>query len=127
VDLAARPSPRRRVVVWSGSAVPGKGTLTNAIIEAAGAVNIAAAPGPTYASFDVEQVLAARPQALLYGGAAKASLRSEEGQHRLTRRLYRDRRIVFDETVYTCGLPQSAEAAVDLRRALDALPREAAP
>jgi iron complex transport system substrate-binding protein len=125
--LAARPQTRRRVVAWSASAVPGKGTLTNAIIEAAGAVNIAAAPGPAYATFDAEQVVLARPDVLLLGGARQASLRSEEGQQNLTRRLYDGRRVVYDETAYTCGLPQSADAAVALRRALDAIPGQAEP
>lgn len=124
--LAARPPRQRlRVVAWSGgSSVPGKGTLSNAIIEAAGGVNIAAQPGVNYTTFDVEQLLAADPDALLFGGvrSGKPSLRSDEGKHRVVRRYYGDRRISYNELGYTCGLPQSADAAVDLRRALDALP-----
>jgi hypothetical protein len=38
------------------------------------------------------------------------------------RRLYGDRRIAFNGIVHSCGLPQSADGARDLRRALDALP-----
>ena len=47
-DLAAHPPARRlRVVAWSGGAfVPGRGTLVNDIITAAGAVNIAADDAP---------------------------------------------------------------------------------
>jgi iron complex transport system substrate-binding protein len=114
-----------RVVAWSGgSSVPGKDTLTNAIITAAGAVNIAAQPGHNYSTFGVEELLAAHPDALLYGGvrAGEPSLRSEEGQHRIVRQLYGSRRIAYNEAAHSCGLPQSADAAVDLRRALDALP-----
>ncbi|WP_337189155.1 ABC transporter substrate-binding protein [Phenylobacterium sp.] len=127
--LAARPPARRlRVVAWSGgTSVPGKGTLSNAIIEAAGGVNIAAQPGVNYTTFDVEQLLAADPDALLFGGvrSGKPSLRSDEGKHRVVRRYYGDRRISYNEVGYTCGLPQSAEAAVELRRALDGLPPRA--
>jgi iron complex transport system substrate-binding protein len=125
-QLAAHPPTRRlRVVAWSGgSAVPGKGSLTDAIITAAGAVNIAAQPGSAETSFGVEELLAARPDALLFGGATlgKPSLLSDEGQHRVVRRLYAGRRIAYNDIAHTCGLPQSADAARELRQALDALP-----
>jgi iron complex transport system substrate-binding protein len=124
-DLAAHP-PRRplRVVAWSGgSAVPGKGSLTDAIITAAGAVNIAAQPGQAESSFGVEELLIAKPDALLYGGATlgQPSLVSDEGQHRVVRELYAGRRIRYNDIAHTCGVPQSADSARDLRRALDAV------
>ncbi len=126
-DLAAHPPARRlRVVAWSGgSAVPGKGSLTDAIITAAGATNIAAQPGRAESSFGVEELLAARPDALLYGGATlgQPSLISDEGQHRVVRQLYAGRRIRYNDITHTCGTPQSADSARDLRRALDALPQ----
>ena len=125
-DLTARaPKHRFQVVAWSGgSGAPGKGTLTDAIITAAGAVNIAARPGVKDSSFGVEELLAARPDALLYGGATlgQPSLLNDEGQHRAVRRLYAGRRIAYNDIAATCGLPQSADSARDLRRALDALP-----
>ncbi|THD71509.1 ABC transporter substrate-binding protein [Phenylobacterium sp.] len=125
-ELAAHPPPRRlRVVAWSGgSAVPGKGSLTNAIITAAGAVNIAAQPGVAESSFGVEELLAAAPDALLYGGATlgQPSLLNDEGQHRAVRELYAGRRIAYNDITHTCGVPQSADSARDLRRALAALP-----
>jgi len=124
--LAAMPSRSPvRVIAWSGGdSVPGRATLSGHIIEAAGGVNIAARPDQTYGSLDVEQLLAARPAALLYGGGGplKPSLRGEEGQHRVVRRLYAGRRIVYSDIAHTCGLPQSARSALDLRRALDVLP-----
>lgn len=125
-ELAAHP-PRRtlRVVAWSGgSAVPGKGSLTDAVITAAGAVNIAAQPGRAESSFGVEELLAARPDALLYGGATlgQPSLIADQGQHRVVRQLYASRRIAYNDAAHTCGLPQSADSARDLRRALDAVP-----
>lgn len=125
-ELAAHPPRRRlRVVAWSGgSAVPGKGSLTDAIITAAGAVNVAAQPGPAESSFGVEELLAANPDALLFGGATlgQPSLLDDEGQHRIVRRLYAGRRIAYNDIAHTCGLPQSADSARDLRKALDALP-----
>lgn len=125
-ELAAHPPRRRlRVVAWSGgSAVPDKGSLTDAIITAAGAVNIAAQPGRAESSFGVEELLAADPDALLFGGATlgQPSLVSDEGQHRIVRQLYAGRRIAYNDAAHTCGLPQSADSARDLRRALDALP-----
>jgi iron complex transport system substrate-binding protein len=130
-DLAAHPPPlspsgrRLRVVAWSGgSAVPGKGSLTDAIITAAGADNIAAKPGAAESSFGVEELLIADPDALLFGGATlgQPSLLNDEGQHRVVRGLYAGRRIAYSDIAHTCGLPQSADSAVALRRALAALP-----
>jgi iron complex transport system substrate-binding protein len=125
-ELAAHPPKRRlRVVAWSGgSAVPGKGSLTDAIITAAGAENIAARPGPSESSFGVEELLMADPDALLFGGATlgQPSLLNDEGQHRAVRKLYAGRWIAYSDIAHTCGLPQSADSAVALRRALDALP-----
>ena len=125
-QLAAMPPrPPRRVVAWGGGdSVPGRDTLSNRIIEAAGAVNVAARPGLSYTSFDVEQLLMAEPEAVLYGGGGpvKPSLRDGAGQHRAIRQRYAGRRIVFNDTAHACGLPQSVRSALDLRRALDALP-----
>ena len=128
-DLAAhQPARRLRVVAWSGgSAVPGKGSLTDAIITAAGAVNIAAQPGAAESTFGVEELLAAAPDALLYGGATlgRPSLLNDQGQHRVVRQLYAGRRIAYNDITHTCGVPQSADSARDLRRALGALPARA--
>ncbi len=125
-DLADHPAKRQlRVVAWTGgSSVPGKDSLTNAIIEAAGAQNIAALPGKRYATFGTEELLAASPDALLFEGvsASTPSLRSDEGQHRVVRMIYGARRISYNEAAHGCGLPQSADAALALRHALDALP-----
>lgn len=124
--LAAHPPAHRlRVVAWSGGAfIPGQGTLVNDIIAAAGAVNIAALPGLSTSTFGVEQLLAADPDALLYGRerSGAPSLHNAEAQHRLVRARYGPRSIAFLDIAAECGLPQSADAARDLRRALDALP-----
>jgi iron complex transport system substrate-binding protein len=123
----ARPMPG---VVWSGgSTAPGRDGLNGAIVTAAGARNIAALPGIADSTFGVEQLLAARPQALLYESARPGvrSLTTDAGSHRVVRRLYAGRRIAFNGIVHACGLPQSADGAAELRRALLALPRTPAP
>ena len=121
-----RPSRPIRVVAWGGAgAVPGRGTLTDAVITAAGAVNVAAKYREgRYASFDLEELLAARPDAVLqgvglYGGA---SLHDRSARHPLIHRLFAGRQVDYPEAGYACGLPQSALAAADLRRALLRLP-----
>lgn len=123
---AQRPARPNRVVVWDGGATaPGLETFANQIIRAAGAVNVAAQPGGLYTGFDVERLLVARPDALLSAGGARPLLQNDEARHRVVRRVLAGRRIAYPEVAFNCGLPQSAKAAVDLRRALDALPRSA--
>jgi len=126
-DLAAtRPARTVTVVPWNGSgSVPGAGTLTDEIIRTAGGINVGARNGGSaYGSFDVEQLLAARPDAILQGESSwgGASLNDARAAHPLVRRLYRHRRIAYPEALYACGLPQTAEAARDLRRALLTVP-----
>ena len=124
--LAARPVRRRpRVIAWSGGAfVPGAGSLIDDIIAKAGADNLAAQPGGAGSAFDVEALIAAAPDALLHGAerSGPPSMHSAESQHRLVRRLYARRSIAYNDVAATCGLPQSADAARDLRDALDRLP-----
>jgi iron complex transport system substrate-binding protein len=126
-DLAAtRPARAVSVVAWSGSgSVPGRGTLTDEIIRAAGGINVAAGRRDAgYGSFDIEQLIAARPDAILQGESSwnRPSLNAARAAHPLVRRLYQGRRITYPEPLYACGLPQTAEAARDLRRALLAVP-----
>ena len=123
-ELAARaPARPVRVVAWDGGeTVPGTETLANHILQAAGAVNIAAQPGVTFTGFDVERLLQANPEALLYGGGTRPLVQNDESRHRVIRRVFAGRRIAYPEVAFNCGLPQSAKAAVDLRRRLDALP-----
>jgi iron complex transport system substrate-binding protein len=127
--LAAIPpaeGPPIPVLAWSGGgAVAGAGTLTDAVIRAAGAENLAARPGVGRdAGFDVEALLAARPAALLQADPrlTRPAVREAQGRHPVVRRLWRGRTIAIPETLYSCGLPQTAEAARDLAAALAALP-----
>jgi iron complex transport system substrate-binding protein len=124
----ARKAPTRRVVVagWDGAGnVRAKGTLFDSILTAAGGENIAVrletvSPSGLQASFDLEQLVTMRPDILVYGSSQAESLdlASEPLQHPVVRRLYAGRQIVYPETPYACGLPQSAMAARDLQRAM---------
>ena len=126
-DLArTRPSARIVVAGWDGAGnVPAKGTLFDAILTAAGGENVAGGITATmfsgrYTTFDLEQLVAMRPDILAYGSSriGRMDLAGEQLQHRVVRRLYAGRQIVYPETLYSCGLPQTAAAARDLRRAM---------
>ena len=119
----SRPSQVIRVAGWSGGgSVPGKGTLFDAILSAAGGVNIAASmSGMRSGSFDIEELLAARPDVLAYGSGgdeAAPSRHKDASQHPLLLQIYRDRRVTYSDVLYSCGLPESAGAAVELRDSL---------
>src|SRR5687767_2338029 len=99
----ARDAPSQRVVVagWDGAGnVRAKGTLFDSILTAAGGENIAGRLEPVsrsglQASFDLEQLVAMRPDILAYGSSQAQSLdlASEPLQHPVVRRLYAGRQI----------------------------------
>ncbi len=119
-DLAAtRPKRIIRVMGWGGGGfVPGRLTLFNAVLEAAGGVNIAANDG----YYDVEGLIAARPDVLAYGDdyIDTPSLRVDQNAHPVLLKLFRDRRIVYPSALFNCGVPRSALAAAALRKQLNA-------
>jgi iron complex transport system substrate-binding protein len=120
---AARPRQAIRVAGWSGGgSVPGKGTLFDAILTAAGGINIAATMvGERSGSFDIEELLAAHPDVLAYGAGSDEtapSRRTDVSQHPLILKIYQHRRVSYPEVLYSCGLPESAGAAVALRASL---------
>lgn len=112
---------RISIIGWDGGgSVPGQGTLFDAIITAAGAVNLGARPGLDSTRFDTEQLLMIHPDLLAYGDAdiADPALHNSPLGHPLVQRLYRGRQVIYPELLYSCGLPQSAEAAAQLRRVM---------
>jgi iron complex transport system substrate-binding protein len=125
-QLAASAPTKIIVAGWDGAGnVPAKGTLFDAILTAAGGVNVVSGIRTDivygqYTAFDLEQLVAMRPDILAYGQsrAAALDLTNQTLQHRIVRKLYAGRQITYPETLYSCGLPQSAEAARDLRRAM---------
>ena len=115
---ATRPPHAVRVAGWGGGGhVPGRATLFNALLEAAGGSNIA---GPDGGYYDVESLIAARPDVLAYGDdyIDTPSLRLDQNAHPALLKLFANRRIVYPAALYGCGLPESAQAAKDLRAAL---------
>jgi iron complex transport system substrate-binding protein len=117
---SSRPRQVIRVAGWSGGgSVPGKGTLFDAILDAAGGINVAASmSGGRNGSFDIEELLVARPDVLAYGMSTDESApsrRTDTGQHPLILRIYGQRRVTYPELLYSCGLPESAAAATELR------------
>jgi iron complex transport system substrate-binding protein len=131
----ARTAPAQRIVVagWDGVGnVPAKGTLFDAILTAAGGENVAerlsASAFNGYTTVDLEQLVAVHPDILAFGSArvGRLDLSGEQLKHRVVRKLFAGRQITYPETLYSCGLPQSATvAARDLRRAmLDIVARE---
>jgi iron complex transport system substrate-binding protein len=120
-QLALRgPVTPVRAIGWSGAGddVPGRDTMFNTILETAGIVNLGARAGT--ASFDLEQVLRARPQVLLRGAAyaGKPALRNEQARHRALRALPGLVTIEYPEAVYGCGVPRAAHLALELARTL---------
>jgi iron complex transport system substrate-binding protein len=118
---ATKPSRTMRVAGWDGSgAVPGRGTLFDAILTAAGGTNVAASDGERGRSFDIEQLLQAHPDVLAYGSDATStpSLHTDLALHPVILKLYAGRRVSYPSALYGCGSVQSADAAVALRSSL---------
>ncbi len=114
---ASRPSRPVRVMGWGGGGfVPGRLTLFNAVLEAAGGINIAANDG----YYDVEGLIAARPDILAYGDdyIDTPSLRADQNAHPVLLKLFGARRIVYPAALFNCGVPESAMAALQLRAAM---------
>jgi len=117
---ASSPRPPIRVAAWSeGGEVPGGDSLFNAVLTAAGGVNIAAASSGN-SDFDLEHVLVAHPQVLAYGRneANAPALHTNDSGNPLVARLYPHQRVSYPETLYSCGTPALADAAKALRASL---------
>lgn len=122
VLAAGKPRQIIRVAAWGeGGSIPGKGTLFDAILTAAGGVNVAdSLDDHGYASFDVEQLIAAHPDVLAFAShfADSPGLNTEVAQHPLIRKLYGHRSVTYPGALFSCGVVESADAAVALRSSL---------
>jgi iron complex transport system substrate-binding protein len=122
---ALRPAQPVRAIGWSGASedVPGNDTLFNAIVEAAGAVNLASRPSGM-SGFDLEQVLRLRPRLLLRGTAhaGDRALRSGVADHPALHALPGLSIIEYPEGAWACGVPAAADHALELAQWLHALP-----
>jgi len=109
---AHRPAKAVRVAEWgNGGQVPGGTGLFGTLLRTAGAQSI----GGGY--FDVEALVASRPQALLYSDVYRGlpSLRADQDNHpALTGRLPH----IYYSSFYGCGVPQLAASALQLQRDL---------
>jgi len=117
-DLAAiaatRPAKPVRVAQWgNGGYVPGAGGLFGAMLTAAGAVSIEKGAMGFY---DVETLLAAQPDLLVYGDTYRglASLRSQQDNHPALMKRYAGRRISY-ASLYGCGVPKTARITRQLQ------------
>ncbi len=112
---ATVPARPIRVAGWGGGGfVPGRDGLFNTILAAAGAVSVAPGGGGYY---DVESLIAAKPDVLAYGDnySDMPTLRADQNDHPALLKLYGKRRVSYPSPFYGCGLPQSADAAAALR------------
>jgi iron complex transport system substrate-binding protein len=119
--LASHPPEHPfRVAAWDGGgSSPGRGTLYDTVLEAAGGRNVMAEEG--YSTFGTEELLRSAPDLLLQGASESSSpgRRDDVLRHPLVLAYWRDRRVIIPQALYTCGTPFSSEAAMQLRRAID--------
>lgn len=119
---AHRPTHPISVAAWGGGGyVPGQGGLFGTVLAAVGARNIEQG---AFAYYDVETLMAKNPDALVYGEtyAGTVSLRDDQNLHPALMRRYAKRRVGYD-TLYGCGLPETAKSALALQAALAKIPR----
>ncbi len=121
--LARDPGPPLRVAAWDGAGFnASEGTLYNAVLEAAGAVNVAnRPPASTYGRPDVEVLLATAPTLLVKGaGTGRApGLRDNVERHPIIRRYWDGpRTLTIRQAYYLCGTPFITDAIFMLRAEL---------
>jgi iron complex transport system substrate-binding protein len=117
-------TPARKPVIafWSGPGMaPGAGTLSDAVVQAAGARNLARELGITgFGTLDAERLIASSPDLLITAEATpEPSLRSEAARHPAIRNRWNGRMLSVPEALTSCGGPFTADAAVALRDEID--------
>lgn len=121
--LAARAPLQKPVVAfWSGPGMaPGAGTLSDAVVQAAGARNLARELGiQGFGTLDAERLIASSPDLLITAEATpEPSLRSEAARHPAIRNRWAGRMLSVPEALTSCGGPFTADAAVALRAEID--------
>lgn len=114
---AKRPKKMLTVAGWgTGGFVPGTGGLFDAMLTAAGARNVERG---AFGYYDVESLIAANPDALIYGDtySGTTSLRADQDLHPALLKRYAGRRVSYS-SLYGCGVPKSAAIARQLQDAL---------
>jgi iron complex transport system substrate-binding protein len=117
-DVAAhRPRKALTVAGWGGGGyAPGKGGLFDVMLTAAGARNVVSG---SFGYYDVESLIDANPDALVYGDTYRgmASLRADQDLHPALLKRYGGRRISYS-SLYGCGMPESGRVTKSLQDAL---------
>jgi iron complex transport system substrate-binding protein len=114
---AHRPKKMLTIAGWGGGGyVPGTGGLFDAMLTAAGARNVVRG---SFGYYDVEALMAANPDALVYGDTygGTTSLRADQDLHPALLKRYAGRRISYS-SLYGCGVPQTARVTRSLQDAL---------
>ena len=117
---AHRPKKTLTVADWGGGGyVSGTGGLFDAMLTAAGARNVERG---SFGYYDVESLIAANPDALVYGDtySGTTSLRADQDLHPALMKRYAGRRVSY-ESLYGCGVPESAHKTRQLQDALRAV------
>jgi iron complex transport system substrate-binding protein len=108
-----------RVAAWDGAGFSAeKGSLYDAVLGVAGAINVAdLPPASSYGEPDTEVLLAAAPELLLQGepGSRTPGLRDDVARHPLVRRYWADRVVTVSPAAYFCGTPFIADTTRRLR------------
>lgn len=114
IVAANRPARTIRVAEWgNGGYVPGAGGLFGAMLKQAGATSIAQSGMGFY---DVEALIAARPDVLVYGDTYRgmATMRDDQDNHPALMKRYGGRRIRY-ASLYGCGVPMTARITRQLQ------------
>ena len=114
---ARRPKQVLTVAAWgTGGYVPGTGGLFDTMLTAAGARNVERG---AFGYYDVESLIAANPDALVYGDtySGTTSLRADQDLHPALLKRYAGKRVRYS-SLYGCGIPKSAAIARQLQDAL---------
>jgi iron complex transport system substrate-binding protein len=108
------PSKQRAIFLQSGGLVPGLGTFENAIMEAAGLENLAAASGiKDYGSLSLEQLIRMKPNILIFASDQKKrpTVRGEVLDHpAIKKALPHVKSVTLPSAILNCGSPASVEA-----------------
>lgn len=115
---------RPRVIAWnSGDTAPGRGTLTDEIIQISGGYNLVNQGNfGSQTPLTIEEVLNNQPAIILQEMPPKgASARTRANNHPALSYHQGTKRISYNATLHACGLPQSADEALTLAQAIATL------
>jgi iron complex transport system substrate-binding protein len=121
-ELGEKPAGRRLAVVYQANGfTPGRGSLADAVLDAAGLDNLAARLGfGTLGQLPLERLVEAAPEVIVTGSDRRApAVGYGILSHRALRRLDPPPRFVeIPDRLWTCGAWFTADAVALLRRAI---------